>query len=225
VNLGDDAVQTTNAYLKRSMTVTSIALMYGLKSTLDRLRNAEPKILKGKTTLQKIMARTRSVKATDINKDDEIKFDSLCRKYGVMYNAVPDQDQTKVSIFYREEDIERVQKALDNMNKDVVSTIKETEIKEVAKGTITKDDITKVQNNFENIINELADTANYEVILDNSIDGISELSKVKSKAVEKEPLKVKIEKAKQEQAKAPPKPKKELTMVQKTAIYKSLGGR
>jgi hypothetical protein len=224
MNLGDEAIATTNAYIKRSTAITSIALMYGLKATLDKLRDADPKILQGKTTLQKLMARTKSVKAIDINKDDAIKFDSLCRKYGVMYNAVHDNDQTKISIFHREEDTDRVQKALENMNKDVVTAIKETEKTEIAKGTITKEDIARVQNNFENIINELSDTANYDVILDNSIDGISELAKVKSKAVEKEPLKVKIEKAKAEQAKAP-KPKTELSKVQKMEIYKSLGGR
>jgi hypothetical protein len=69
-NLGDDAIQTTQSYINKGAMLTSLALAYGLKSTIAKLQQADPKLIMGRVSLQKLMSHSKSIKPKEINKDD-----------------------------------------------------------------------------------------------------------------------------------------------------------
>jgi len=207
MNLSDELAVKTQRQLQWGSLATGLSVKYTLQAILNKLRNAEPKLICGKVNLKTLSANTRFIKTLDIEKDGIKIFEKLCKKYGVMYNIFKDKtnNDIKFTVFYREEDSERIQNVLSKMVSDIKKDIAQTK-DNYEVNPITKKEIEKIQNKFENILNEVTEKeASLDCIVDNSVEGIADLTKVKSKI--KEPLEEKINKAKEVKAKTPSKAK------------------
>lgn len=114
------------ALMQKGAKVTWVLLMKAIRAYKQHQNNKQinPTIPQGKMTVQELAKKGQGMTALDLDNKDLKNFDKVMKKYGVDYAIMTDKKTSPPThtIFFKGKDADAINKAFDELTKDVTKT-------------------------------------------------------------------------------------------------------
>lgn len=144
------------ALMQKGVKLTGALIMKAIKAYQQHQKNkqASPDVPRGKMSVQELAKQGQGMTALDLNDKDIKNFDRIMKKYGVDYSVMTDKKTSPPThtIFFKGKDADAINKAFEDLTKDITKTKKPSVLTELKKfAEIVKNTVRDKVKNKENV--------------------------------------------------------------------------